>query len=254
MEKFTIGFFQPNIGKERSEILLESLEAINSLRDVNLMVFPEMWLTGFRITEKELEVTENFVEEVLERSKKIRSIIVLGTLPEYINGRIYNTSFVIAQGTIIARRRKMYLFEPMGENKTFTPGEEPEPIKVKGFPPFGIIICYELRFPELTKKLALMGAEIVICPAQWPENREEHWRLLLRARAIESQVFMVGVNVSGKTNYTFNGYSAIIHPLGYPVIEVSHTDGCFVGSININDIKEYRKSIPTLRDSRSIWT
>lgn len=224
-------------------LLEEALE-----KDCGFVCFPEMWLTGFNCNESRIAMAEAYLERVRELSSSSDCIIVAGTFPERAEEGVYNTAYVFFKGSLY-KRRKRYLFGLMNEPELFLSGEPPEVMELNGVK-FGIIICYELRFPELSKLLALRGADILFVPAQWPDARVEHWRVLLRARAVENQFFVAGVNVVGKgTALSFSGFSALYHPLGNPVIEVSKTHGLFVADIDFGDAVSYRKSIPVLEDS-----
>ena len=88
------------------------------------------------------------------------------------------------------------MFTPTGENKHFTPGKEIAVIDTH-LGKIGLLICYDLRFPEIARCLMLKGAEILVISAAWPLERIEHWRILLRARAIENQLFVIAANASG---------------------------------------------------------
>ncbi|MGB9668117.1 MAG: nitrilase-related carbon-nitrogen hydrolase [Thermosulfidibacteraceae bacterium] len=258
MEVLKVGIFQAEIGHNIERRREDSLQAIEESKGLDLLCFPEMWLTGFKVDDVTIRFAENFLNEVIELSKGMETTIVLGTLPERKGRKVYNTSFIIKNGLIIAKRRKYFLFEPMGEKELYEKGEMPQAIKIDGRLTLGVIICYELRFPELTKLLSINGCNIVVCTAQWPQDREDHWKLLLRARAVESQTFMIGVNVVGENkNYKFNGYSAVVGPYGNPFIEISKVSGLYKVKIDLEEVDRYRKYVPVIRDSlldgRQVW-
>ena len=251
MYKKKIGIYQVEVEKEPSQKVESALEAIRDSKDLDLLCFPEMWLTGFMVDDGSINIAQEFLRMALEASTNLKTTIILGTLPERNGENIYNTAFVLKEGKVIGKRRKYFLFEPMGEKKFYSTGNLPEALTVDDNLSVGVIICYELRFPELTKLLAIKGCSIIFCPAQWPKEREEHWRTLLRARAIESQIFMVGVNVVGKNKkFAFNGYSAIIDPYGNVILEISKTSGLYKATIDLKEVEAYRSDVPTIRDSQ----
>jgi omega-amidase len=127
-----------------------------------------------------------------------------------------NTSLTLRRGRIIHRYDKIHLFRPTGDHRTFTPGTRigcfrlrTEGRSVRA----GVVLCYDLRFPELTRMMARQGMQILFVPARWPAARDDAWRTLLKARAIENQVFVAGCNATGKEG----GYSYVFDPLGKEV-------------------------------------
>ena len=116
----------------------------------------------------------------------------------------------------------------------------------------GLMICYDLRFPELARTLALSGARILIVPAQWPKARAMHWQTLLRARAIENQVFIIGANRTGSDeDLSFPGLSAIIDPWGQVLAEAKDKDGIILAELDMNRVTQAREQIPVMTDRRN---
>jgi predicted amidohydrolase len=114
-----------------------------------------------------------------------------------------------------------------------------------------LAICYDLRFPELFRKYALAGASIIFVPAEWPQARLEHWRTLLRARAIENQLFVVACNRVGESKGTeFCGHSAIYDPWGEPVVEGDRNEVLLTADIDLRLVEEVRRRIPVFADRR----
>ncbi len=215
-----------------------------------LVVFPEMWLTGFSTSQEALEKTERYIERLLEATRGANALIIAGTFPEEEDGRFFNTAYCISNARVVHKRRKLFLFEPMGETNIFSPGEPPATFEACGLK-VGVAICYELRFPCIFERLMREEPHIVAVPAQWPHPRIEHWRTLLRARAVEGQYFIAGANVVGETEkFTFSGFSGVFHPLGHPIIEVSHTEGLFICTLDFDSMYRYRRLVPVARDLR----
>jgi len=112
-------------------------------------------------------------------------------------------------------------------------------------------ICYDLRFPEIFRTAASAGAVVFTVIASWPEARKEHWRTLLRARAIENQAFVIGVNRAGTDpSFRYPGCSAVIDPWGNTVVELDDQEGIASADIRIEDAVEWREKFPALRDRR----
>lgn len=131
-------------------------------------------------------------------------------------GRATNTAFVFKRGRTLYRYDKIHLFGPTGDKRYFQPGAA-SGLRVLGKnspgPALGVIICYDLRFPELARRLALQGMELLVVPARWPAVRADAWKTLLKARAIENQLFVAGCNAAGPEG----GPSYVFDPLGSEV-------------------------------------
>lgn len=111
------------------------------------------------------------------------------------------------------------------------------------------MICYDLRFPELARSLALDGAHIVFVPAEWPHPRLNHWRALLQARAIENQMFIVAVNRVGKGgNHTFCGHSMVVDPWGSILAEMKEEEASLTVDIDLEEVDRVRRKIPVFKD------
>ncbi|HDR46579.1 MAG TPA: carbon-nitrogen family hydrolase, partial [Geoalkalibacter subterraneus] len=112
-------------------------------------------------------------------------------------------------------------------------------------------ICYDLRFPELFRKMALEGAEILCLPAEWPKPRQEHWRTLLRARAIENQQFVVATNCCGvQGKLDFFGMSLIISPWGEILAEGEEQDVELAATLDFREMVDFRSKIRCFQDRR----
>ncbi|MFX1513707.1 MAG: nitrilase-related carbon-nitrogen hydrolase, partial [Promethearchaeota archaeon] len=160
-------------------------------------------------------------------------------------------ALVDSQGIVQSKYYKIHLFTPMRDDFFFKPGSKIKIIQTK-FGIIGLSICYDLRFPEIYRLLAHKGAEIILCPAQWPCPRQEHWDILLRARSIENQLILVGVNRIGETeSNSFCGGSGIIDPWGNPLLKLPSTKkGVFSVEISRELVQKIRKDINYLDDAK----
>lgn len=220
-------------------------------RGARLAVLPEMWSSGYdyrRLSELALETPR--VLDALSAASRELDLTIVGSLAERDGEKVYNTAWVIDQGTVVAGYRKLHLFSTMGEDRFLTAGER-HLVVATSVGRLGIAICYDLRFPELFRKLALEGAEILCLPAEWPKPRQEHWRTLLRARAIENQLFVVAANCCGiQGKLDFFGMSMIIEPRGAVLAEGHEEDVCLVAECDFAAMDDYRQQIPVYRDRR----
>jgi predicted amidohydrolase len=111
--------------------------------------------------------------------------------------------------------------------------------------------CYDLRFPELARKLSLRGVQMIIVSAQWPEARKEHWETLIKARAIENQLFMVCSNRTGMENdLQFPGMSMVVNPIGNILIQAKNKEACVYADIDLSLLKDTRALMPCMTDRR----
>jgi predicted amidohydrolase len=215
-----------------------------------LAVLPEMWSCSFPYPV--LKEMAGKTPAILDRMCKIAGdnhLAIVGSLPEAAGEKIFNTSYLIdSTGVIAGTYRKVHLFSLYNEQKHFGFGQS-APVFPTSIGKIGIMICYDLRFPELARRMALDGAEIICVSAQWPLVRIEHWPLLLRARAIENQLFVVGCNGCGKEEkITWGGHSAIISPWGTVLAQAGPGQQHIFGTLDFSEMSEFRKSIPCFED------
>jgi predicted amidohydrolase len=176
--------------------------------------------------------------------------VVVGSLPEQAENGLYNTSFVIDHGREKGRYRKLHLFSPMREDRYLQAGDATL-VAATSVGRLGVAICYDLRFPELFRRLALDGADLICLSAQWPSPRQEHWRTLLRARAIENQLFVLAANCCGvQGKLDFFGMSLIITPQGEVLAEGGDRDGEVLAELDFQALRDYRTRIPAWHDRR----
>jgi len=217
-----------------------------------LAVLPEMWSSGYdyrNLTELARE-TPRVLEEIQKECLKL-DMVTVGSLPELEDGTIYNTAYVVDKGEIIGSYRKLHLFSTMQEDKYLGSGNRSLVIDTS-VGKLGVAICYDLRFPELFRKLALEGADIICIPAEWPKPREEHWKTLLRARAIENQLFVIATNCCGiQGKLDFPGLSQLISPLGN-VLQIAEEENIeLVAKFDFSEMEQYREKIDILHDRRA---
>ncbi|MGH8093651.1 MAG: nitrilase-related carbon-nitrogen hydrolase [Chthoniobacterales bacterium] len=190
-----------------------------------LVLFPEMSDTGYAmrvIREQARRWSEGAVPE-LQSIARTLSLAIISGVSEKDAGEIYNSQVVIdATGAIVAKYRKTHLFAPIEEDKYCAPGHELVSVALGPFK-FGLTICYDLRFPEIYRALAVdQGANVFVISSAWPFPRAEHQRVLAIARAIENQSYVVLANRVGKDDgVPFCGSSVIIDPYGVVVAAAS---------------------------------
>jgi len=220
----------------------------------DIIVLPELWSTGYDLENAAAHSapTDKGIFAQMSSLASEHNIHVLGScLSSLEAGRFGNTAvFFGPDGEILGEYTKTHLFQLMDEHKYLSPGHHPTIVDTS-WGKAGLAICYDLRFPELFRVYALAGAKIVFLPAEWPHPRLNHWQILLRARAIENQMYIVACNRVGSSKDThFCGHSCIIDPWGEVIIEAGEDEGILTAEIGINKVDEVRSSIPIFADRR----
>ena len=253
MSEIIAGCYQFKVAVAEPEANLRRVgEALPHFADAGrrFVVLPEMWSCGFpysRLREM-AEATPSILDALREWAVRFRMVLV-GSLPEAAGDSIFNTSYVVdADGAVVGAYRKMHLFSPHGEELHFKRGERPV-VCCTAVGRVGVMICYALRFPELARRLALDGAEILCVSALWPAARVDHWSLLLRGRAVENQLFVVGCNGCGDLGkMTMGGASAVIAPTGEVIAEAGAGESRLTATLRMADMEDFRRRIPCFFD------
>jgi predicted amidohydrolase len=165
-------------------------------------------------------------------------------------GRTSNTSLVFRNGRLVHRYDKVHLFAPCGDDRYFSPGVPGGVFTVTAGGTrlrCGVVICYDLRFPELIRLLAAQGMQLLFVPARWPAVRDDAWRALLKARAIENQIFVAGCNAAGPEG----GPSYVFNPLGREIASTREQPGAtFLHvDLDVQALTEARAVHRNLRDA-----
>ena len=172
-----------------------------------------------------------------------------GAAPERVGRGVYNPLYVVnARGVGTGEYRKKHLFSPSGENRWFRRGVSADVVPTDAGT-VGPLICYDLRFPELSRKYFLDGAEVLCVSSQWPSVRRAHWRFLPVARAVESQACVVAANAVGPSGpFRYAGDSVIVSPDGERLAKVGEEEGMALATIDPAVVQETRRRIPCLAD------
>jgi len=230
---------------------LVALTADRSRESLGLVAIPELWATGFAYND--LPNLAGRMPSVLEAIQELaaeHNICLAGSLPETATDsagtRYYNTLYLVGPDGIIGSYRKQHLFPPMQEDTFFSPGKNPQPIETP-WGPVACLVCYDLRFPELVRCQATRGATILVIAAQWPLKRKEHWQTLVRARAIENQIYVIAANRCGTTSDTsFAGHSMIVSPDGEVLCQAGTEEESAGIDLDPGLVKEVRSRFNTV--------
>ncbi|SHK84608.1 Predicted amidohydrolase [Selenomonas ruminantium] len=228
-------------------------QAMKSRPDVLLL--PELWRLGF-YPQPVLDYAD---ADGLETRKALATIsqkyqvnIVGGTVANAIGSKVFNTSYIFDRtGHMVAAYHKTHLFSPSGEHNDFEAGNSLVTFTLDGIK-CGIIVCYDVRFPEVTRKLALAGIQVLFIPAAWPLKRLIHWQTLIRARAIENQIFVIACNEAGMDSQEeqLAGHSAIIDPWGEILAEASEDETILQGNLRLLIQNQIKESMDVFGDRR----
>ena len=225
----------------------------------DLVVFPELFLTGYTIRDKVLELAEplngEYVKKLAKTAKKNNRAIIFG-MPErdtVQKGRIYNSAVYINKSGQVAAYRKFFPvnFGPFEEKRYFHEGTDLPIFEIEDVK-FGLIICYDIFFPELAKSYAIRGADMIICISASPTTTRKFFEIMISARAVESTVFFAYANLIGpEKNMTFWGGDTIMGPRGDQLAKGKYLEEDDVtADIDVSDLDLARSKRPTLRDSR----
>lgn len=229
-------------------------ELLNRARPApgTIVVLPELFACGFsmnvdRVGEHEPRATEAFL---LETSRRL-GVCVIGGVAARSDRGVSNEAVVTnSHGAIIARYAKLHPFTPAGESEAYVAGDDVVVVECDEFrvAPF---VCYDLRFPEIFRRATLRGANLLVVIANWPSSRVEHWITLLRARAIENQAYVIGVNRCGNDpKVAYPGRSIVIEPLGDIVADAGNSETVLQTELDIRKVTDFREKLPFLRDIR----
>lgn len=215
-----------------------------------MIVFPELWTSGFDYENMQVMVEENntIIKELLTFSTK-HGLAIAGSYISSHQGKYWNELIFIKPDGKTVSYRKIHLFKLINEQLYIQAGSKPVLINFNGLR-IGLSICYDLRFPELFRFYSDKSADLVLVSAEWPRNRIDHWRTLIRARAIDNQYFLACSNAIGNTGgLLLGGNSALIDPWGKVICQIStQKDTLITGEIDLDKISKTRQRLPVLQD------
>jgi len=243
-----------------TETIAERVERAGSivegLVDVELAVLPELWHVGAFDLDAARDNAEPMDGSVVTRMRAAAATAGIwlhaGSFAELSGDHRYNTSVVIdPSGDVVATYRKQHLFGwEDGEPSVMTAGDAlvvlPTPLGATG-----LATCYDLRFPELYRRLVDSGTETFLMASGWPMPRIEHWTVLAKARAIENQAWVVACNTAGTHHgVLMGGRSIVVDPRGAVVAEAGVDEEILYADVDVDLVREWRRAFPVLVDRR----
>lgn len=237
---------------QKNLLRAEELVRKASSQGPDVIILPEMWNTSYDL--KNLKDTADSdgkpsAQRMGQLAKELGVNIIAGSIADKRRDKIYNTAYVFnRQGEEVAQYSKTHLFGLMNETDYLERGNKRCLFQLDGIT-CGLIICYDLRFPELSRSLALDGAQVIFIPAQWPQPRIHPWRILIQARAIENQLYTVAVNrvgIEGKAE--FFGHTMVADPLGQIVYEGDEKEEVQVTQLDLLMVDKVRTKMQCFAD------
>jgi len=225
-------------------------DKLDSLRGkTDLVVFPEMFTTGFTMNVKEFSEDMNgkAAEFVIKYAKKLNAV-VCGSVIIKSGNKYYNRLLAGMSDGKIYYYDKRHLFRMAKEHSVFSKGNKQLILNIKGWR-VAFFVCYDLRFPVWSRNRGNYDATVF--SANWPVDRVFYWNNLLLARAIENQSYVVGANRTGsdKNGFKFSGNSAIINPMGKNVLDAKNKSGMFTGELKMELLRKFREKFPAYKDA-----
>lgn len=261
-EKITLALAQISSKREDKQKNLEKIEKVAIKAKENsadLVIFPELCLTGYTVRDQLYELAETIpgpsTERVAKIARKTEMHIVFG-MPEIskkTKATMFNSSVLISPQGIIGKYNKMYLptHSVFEEKRYFRPGYQSASFKT-AIGDIGLCICYDLFFPEVTRLARLDGAKLIVCISASPSVRRTYFEIFTAARALENTAYLAYVNLVGvEDGLQFWGGSRLIGPTGEVIAKAKYDAEDFViCEVDFNDLLSAEPFIPTLRDLR----
>lgn len=274
-----VSIVQMKSSPDKEENLAFSLEQIekSARKEAKIVCFPEFQMSFSPPSQSSKELFSiseslngNFVEQ-LKKSAKENNIFIVGSIYEHTNlisnntkqkkeGKINKNSYRVhdtvvlinEQGKLISYYRKLHLYDALGfkESTKLLAGSKLFSPVISPLGKLGTLVCYDLRFPELSRILAIKGSNALIAPSGWVQGtmKEDHWLIMCRARAIENGVYLIAPNQIGNI---FCGRSLVVDPFGVVVMDMGNTEGFEIVDLDLSRIDVVRKSLPLLKNRRN---
>lgn len=219
-------------------------------QEADLVVFPEMWTTGYHLSKEAFqELGEDreghTIQTMQEQARRLDSAVICPFIEKAPEGELYIAAAAIDRaGECHCIVRKSILWGR--EQQIFTPGRIEYPVFDIGLGKVGILLCYEMEFPEPSRLLALRGAELIVCPSIWSLAASRRWDIQLPARSLDNTVFVLGINTVGNNTC---GKSKLVSPLGDVLVEASdRSEEVFVHVVDREVLAWAREEVPYLAD------
>jgi predicted amidohydrolase len=246
-----IGIVQFRRDRDLEVNLKHAYEILYSIGDVDIVCFPEAWASRSAVSAKLFE--EKILPGILDGS--LGRVVITGGIFVERNGRVYDLCHIVLNGKVIGCVGKHFPSRAVGERGYVTPYPDIQ-VFTAGNVCFGVLICIDAMYPELSRILAVKGASIIFNPSSIPYNRIGLWRSLGCTRAAENTVFYIFINNTGTTypdGRLVNGHSYIASPEGEVIYELSEDEAIGIYSLRLGDIERVRGRWAYFEDACRLW-
>ncbi|MBN3174064.1 deaminated glutathione amidase [Pectobacterium brasiliense] len=254
--KVALGQFAVDREWQQNATTITELMSAAQQNGADLLVLPEGVLAR-DITNPSMVLTAAqpldgpFISHLLEASKGSNLTTMLCVHIPNGEGKVWNTLLALRNGEIVAQYRKLHLYDAFSvqESENVLAGEDVPPLLTIAGLNVGLMTCYDIRFPELARRLVLDGADVLVLPSAWIKGplKEAHWELLVRARALENTTYLVAVGECGVKNI---GNSMVVDPLGVVVVQAPETPALIYADIDPERLAYARQILPVLANRR----
>jgi omega-amidase len=264
-EQFKLAVCQMNVVDDKKLNINKAVSMIKiaARNNAHLIVLPEMFNCPYDINKfreyAEKQDDSKTLKAISKVSKDVRVDVIAGSIPELDNGQIYNSSFMFSNGKIMGLCRKIHLFDidipskiTFKESEVLTAGNHITVLNTE-LSKIGILICYDMRFPELIRIIALKGAQIIVIPGAFNMTTgPAHWETLIRARAIDNQVYIAAASPARNKDLSYIAYgnSMIVNPWGTILARADEKEEIIYADINLKEVKKVREELPVLKNRR----
>ena len=231
---------------------------MDSQEGSDLYVLPEMWSTGFATEPDGIACldTDNPALSWMMQTARERACAISGSLAVLLADGTYRNRHYFADGRsgILSYYDKHHLFTYGHENCYYTPGQQHTIVSYAGLRLL-LLTCYDLRFPCWSRYADGREYDAIVCVANWPQSRQSAWQLLTRARAIENQSYLIGVNRVGNDRYShYAGASVVIDPIGRTIVQCRfHQEQALTATIDLTELQRRRQKFQVLEDRDPLW-
>ncbi len=263
-QKIKVALCQLAVTADSQKNIAEAFDSINKVttQGAQIILLPEIFVCPY-----DAKVFRNNIHnegsELFERLKKIshdkKILLIAGSVPEEEDGKLYNTSYIFEDGKFLGKHRKFHLFDVnipgqivFYESQVFSPGEKLTVLDTK-FGKIGVMICFDLRFSEMARLMALQGVQMIFAPAAFNTiTGPVHWELVLRSRAADAQSFLCACSPAFNDDLSYKtwGHSAIVDPRGKVLKMCGLDPATILHEINLDDVTRARSELPVLTQAR----
>lgn len=258
--KFIIAVCQIRTETDKAVTMAKAEKMITEAAEngAEVIALPEMWSCPYskKYFRSFAEAENGESLEAMSRwARENKVVLIGGSIPEKCGDKLYNTCFVFDEnGEVIARHRKIHLFDVdieggirFKESNNFAAGEDITVFDTK-FGRMGVLICFDMRFPELVRAMANRGAELIFCPAQFNMTTgPKHWELTIRSRAMDNELYYVGASAARYEGFDYEcwGHSTVAGPFGMVEATCDETEQILYCDVDLNEVDSVRRQLPT---------